>query len=275
MCEACYRQSRTINRRVLIDLAGISAGGAALVAAGLRPGFGALADEEEPAHWSYEGEEGPKHWTELDPVNNASCSGGTMQSPIDITEAAGEDLADPEFAYQPISPLMIVNNGHTVQVNSPAGNTVVIDGTPFELLQFHFHTPSEHTIDGESQAMDLHLVHSSADGSPAVIALMLREGEENAALKPVFEAMPVMAGPVQEVAGTVDLNALLPTTLTTYRYSGSLTTPPCTEGVAWTLLTEPVDVSPAQIEAFQTIVGANARPVQPINDRDVEIDTTP
>ena len=119
------------------------------------------------------------------------------------------------------------------------------------------------------------MVNKTDDGSTAVVGLLLKEGQENAALKTVFEAMPVMAGPVQEVTGSVDLAAVLPEKRTTYRYLGSLTTPPCTEGVAWTLFTEPVEVSTEQIEAFRKIVGANARPVQPLNGRTIEDDTTP
>jgi carbonic anhydrase len=281
MCEECIAPSRTISRRGLVRLAGLGASGAALTVAGMRLGGGVLADDATPAatavppaHWTYEGEDGPEHWGDLDPTY-ASCSGGTEQSPIDITGPTEEDLADPEFAYQPISPLNIVNNGHTVQVASPAGNTVVIDGKTYELQQFHFHTPSEHTIDGQAQAMELHMVNKADDGSTAVVGLLLKEGQENAALKTVFEAMPVMAGPVQEVTGSVDLAAVLPEKRTTYRYLGSLTTPPCTEGVAWTLFTEPVEVSTEQIEAFRKIVGANARPVQPLNGRTIEDDTTP
>lgn len=275
MCETCNQDSRTIDRRGLLRMAALSAGGAAMTIAGLRLGGAALADDANEVHWGYEGEEGPEHWTELDPTQNASCSGGTAQSPIDLTGTVGEDLADLEFNYQPISPLRILNNGHTVQVVAPAGNTVEIDGKSYELQQFHFHIPSEHTVDGQAQAMELHLVHKASDDTVAVVGLLLKEGTENAALKSVFEAMPAMAGPEHEVSGTVDLNAVLPELRTTYRYMGSLTTPPCTEGIAWTLFTEPVEVSPEQIEAFHKIFVEDARPVQPLNDRTVEADTTP
>jgi carbonic anhydrase len=275
MCNGCLERSRTISRRGLVRLAGLGAGGAALTAAGLRLGGGVLADESDAVHWTYEGEEGPDYWSELDPEDYASCSGGTEQSPIDVTGAEGEDLDNLEFAYQPVSPLHIINNGHTVQVFVPAGNTMVVDGTTYELQQFHFHSPSEHTIDGQGQAMELHMVHMAEDESLAVVGLLLQEGEEHAALMPVFEAMPAMEGPEQEVTGTVDLEALLPETRTTYRYLGSLTPPPCTEGVLWLLFTEPTAVSTAQIEAFRKVFGDDARPVQPLNDRTIGEDTTP
>ena len=283
MCDACAPNARPISRRRLVRLAGLGAGGAALSLAGLglrggtrarANGEPAAADETRPAHWSYEGEAGPEHWGDLDP-DYATCSRGARQSPIDVAQPAGEDLADPAFAYEPISPLRIVNNGHTVQVNVPAGQSVMLDGTSYELKQFHFHAPSEHTIAGEAQAMELHLVHVAADGTIAVVGLLLREGAEDAALSPVFEAMPAMAGPEQEVKGSVDLAALLPATRTTYRYLGSLTTPPCAEGVHWLVFVEPAEVAPAQVEAFGRVFGANARPVQPLNDREVEEDTTP
>lgn len=281
MCEACVREMRGISRRGLVRLAGVSVGGAAVSAAALR--FGGVrsvwadeatpAAEPQPAHWTYEGEEGPEYWGELDP-NYATCSGGTEQSPIDVVGAEGSDLADIDFTYGSVSPLHIVNNGHTIQVNVPEGNSIVLDGTTYDLLQFHFHTPSEHAIDGQTEAMELHLVHKAEDGTLAVVGVLLREGAEHAGLKPVFEAMPVMAGPEQEVTGTVDLAALLPETRTTFRYMGSLTTPPCSEGVHWNLFNEPAEVSAAQVEAFRKIFELDARPVQPLNDRTVEEDTT-
>jgi carbonic anhydrase len=283
MCEVCREASQTLSRRALVRLAGLGAGGAALSIATLRLGGATLvrgaegtpdAGETHTIHWSYEGEEGPEQWGELDP-SYATCSGGTEQSPIDVAATTGEDIANIEFAYAPVSPLHIINNGHTVQVNVPAGSSIAVDSTTFGLVQFHFHSPSEHTIDGQASAMELHLVHKAADESLAVVGLMLNEGTEHAALKPVFEAMPAMAGPEQEVAGTVDLATILPETRTTYRYMGSLTTPPCSEGVRWHLFTEPAEVSAAQVEAFRKVFGADARPVQPLNDRPVREDTSP
>jgi carbonic anhydrase len=187
---------------------------------------------------------------------------------------AESDLANIEFDYQIVSPLQIVNNGHTQQVVIPEGSGITLEGTRYPLKQFHFHAPSEHTIDGVADAMELHLVHITDAGEIAVVGVLLAEGDENSALKSVFEAMPAMAGPQQEVKGSVDLNALLPAQLTTFRYMGSLTTPPCSEGVHWLLMTERSSVSTAQVEAFRKIFGPDARPVQPLNDRDVQEDAS-
>jgi carbonic anhydrase len=231
------------------------------------------ATDEQP-HWTYEGEEGPEHWGELD-ADYASCSTGEEQSPIDISEADGADLTDIAFSYQTVSPIRLVNNGHTLQVNIPEGSSIAFDGATYPLKQFHFHTPSEHTIDGRAEPMELHLVHITDGGEIAVVGVMLAEGEENVALQPVFAAMPATAGPEVEVDGSIDLAALLPTVQTTYRYSGSLTTPPCTEGVHWLVMTEPMTVSTTQIETFRAVFEMNARPVQPLDERTVNEDTTP
>jgi carbonic anhydrase len=281
MCDVCTRYARSLSRRGLVRLAGIGAGGAALSIAGLSLRGGALArhdgtpeaGEAHAVHWSYEGEVGPERWGALDP-EYATCSGGTAQSPIDIAQPTDADLTNLEFAYQTISPLHVINNGHTGQVNVPAGNSVTLDGVSYELEQFHVHTPSEHAIDSQTQAMELHLVHSAEDGTLAVVGLLLAEGEENAALLPFFQSLPAMAGPEQEVTGSIDLATVLPAVQTTYRYSGSLTTPPCSEGVHWLVFTEVGEVSAAQVEVFGKVFGANARPVQPLNDRELEEDTT-
>lgn len=276
MCDECEHLKKSLNRRRAIQFAGVTAGIAALSAVRLNLGRAeeATPTASPPVHWTYEGEEGPEHWGELDPAY-ASCSGGTQQSPIDISVESDTDLPNIEFSYQEQSPLHIINNGHTIQVNAAAGSSITLEGTSFELKQFHFHTPSEHKIDGVGQAMEMHMVHMSAEGEIAVIGVLLKEGAENTGLKSVFEAMPVMAGPVQEVSGGVDPNALLPGIRTTYRYMGSLTTPPCTEGVHWLLMTEPAELSSVQIEAYRQIFEHDARPVQPLNDRMPEADTTP
>jgi carbonic anhydrase len=282
MCEVWTTHARSMSRRRLVRLAVVGAGGAALSIAGLDLGGGVVARRhagtpeaglDHEVHWSYEGEEGPEHWGELD-SEFATCSGGTAQSPIDIAQPTDADLTDLEFAYQTISPLHVINNGHTGQVNVPAGSSVTLDGVSYQLAQFHFHAPSEHSIAGQRPAMELHLVHMADDGTLAVVGLLLTEGEENDALMPFFQALPAMAGPEQEVTGRIDLAAVLPAMQTTYRYSGSLTTPPCSEGVHWLVFTEVGQVSAAQVEVFGKVFGANARPVQPLNDRTVEADTS-
>lgn len=261
-------------------------GGAALaLAAGGAAGVGILAstraqeateEAHHPAHWTYEGAEGPEHWGDLDPTY-ASCSGGTSQSPIDVAGPVGDDLANIEFDYQVISSLTITNNGHTEVIEVPEGSSITLDGVNYPLKQFHFHAPSEHTINGVAEAMELHLVHIKDDDgvlSYAVVGVLLAEGEEHVPLAPVLGSIPPVAGPAQPFEFTIDLNALLPGQLTTYRYSGSLTTPPCTEGVQWLLMTERGAVSPEQVAAFKQVFNVDARPVQPLNDREVIQDTT-
>lgn len=216
-------------------------------------------------HWGYEGAHGPEHWGSLDPAF-AVCSNGREQSPIDLTGAEPRPLSEIGFDYAP-SPICIVNNGHSIQVDYQAGSGIVLDGTRYELVQFHFHHRSEHTVDGADFPLEMHLVHAGADGALAVVGIFLEEGGTNEALAPVFGQMPGEAGPAAVVPGTVDAAALLPERRTTWRYPGSLTTPPCSEGVSWLVMTEPVTASRGQVEAFRAIFPVNNRPVQPLNGR--------
>ena len=226
------------------------------------------------AHWSYEGEEGPAHWAELSP-DYAACAAGREQSPIDINEPVARDLPPIAFDYRP-APLEIVNNGHTIQVGYAPGSSIELEGTRYELLQFHFHLPSEHLVGGAAAAGELHLVHSSESAALAVVGVLLVEGEHNPALEPVISNLPLQPGPAETVAGVeVDAVELLPREQATYRYAGSLTTPPCSEGVQWLLMAEPVEASPEQLDALAELLEGNARPVQPLHEREVEQDTTP
>ena len=215
--------------------------------------------------WGYEGGLGPDHWGSLDPAFGV-CSNGREQSPIDLTGAEREALSEIGFEYAP-SPISIRNNGHSIQVDYQAGSGIVLDGTRYELNQFHFHHRSEHTVDGADFPLELHLVHADADGALAVVGVFLEEGAANEALAPVWRHLPPEAGPAALVAGTVDANALLPERRTTWRYRGSLTTPPCSEGVSWLVMTEPVTASRGQVEAFSALFPINNRPVQPLNGR--------
>jgi carbonic anhydrase len=187
-------------------------------------------------HWEYEGHHGPVHWGDMDKAFEV-CGLGKHQSPIDIrkTEVKG-DLPELAFDYA-ASPLKIVNNGHTVQVNMDAGGGVKIGDHVYRLAQFHFHTPSEEKIKGKPADMVAHLVHKDADGKLAVVGLLIKQGKENAALKAVFDNMPVGAGPVHSVEGlTINAADLLPAKRGYYHFEGSLTTPPCSEGVKWYVL---------------------------------------
>jgi carbonic anhydrase len=189
-----------------------------------------------------------------------------MQSPINIDKFLQEDLPDMMPAYQ-AGALSVVNNGHTVQVNVTAGSGMNVGGVQYELLQLHFHTPSEHYLDGAPYPMEMHLVHKAADGSLGVVSVMMKIGAHNPVIEGIWQNVPA-AGSTKDVVG-VELNAadLLPASLDYYKYEGSLTSPPCTEGVAWHVLKEPIELSEVQLTAFQSVFPVNARPVQPLNDR--------
>ncbi|MCB0130091.1 MAG: carbonic anhydrase family protein [Caldilineaceae bacterium] len=217
-------------------------------------------------HWSYDGDTGPAYWGELSP-DWALCGSGESQSPIDIPSSAASNPADLMPIYGP-SALTIFNNGHTVQVNYDAGSTLELDGETYELLQFHFHASSEHTVNGVARPMEMHLVHANEDGDLAVVGVFLEEGADNAVFAPIFDNMPAEESEPEAVADVmVNADDLLPTTQTYWRYSGSLTTPNCAENVKWVVMNTPVEVGADQIGTYTAIYDHNARPTQPMNDR--------
>ncbi len=223
-------------------------------------------------HWEYEGnEDGPTVWGKLDD-RFAACSQGKAQSPINLTSPVVGSFTNIKFNYMP-SALNIFNNGHTVQVNYDAGSSITFNETQYDLLQFHFHHPSEHTLDGKAFAMELHFVHRSAAGNLAVVGVMIAEGKENEALKTVFDNLPAAKSDPQPTELMTDAAKIIPQDAGYYTYTGSLTTPPCTEGVRWLVLDKPVELSAAQIDTFGKIFELDARPVQPLNDRDLLEDT--
>lgn len=245
-------------------------------------GLSVCAQENTPAptapphslpHWTYEGEEGPSNWGELDPAYER-CESGKSQSPIDISTPNAKGLKNIIFHYQP-SEVNILNNGHTVQVNYDAGSYIELDGVRYDVAQFHYHAPSEHEIDGKSFAAELHIVHKSADGSLAVVGLMLQEGADNAAFAPFVQNLPAKKSDAKDAGLKINAAALLPSVQTTFRYSGSLTTPPCSEGVHWLVMTTPVELSAAQLSKLESIHEGNNRPVQPLHDRTLVEDNTP
>ena len=202
------------------------------------------------------------------------CGTGRAQSPIDISGEEAVDLQDIQFNYQP-SELNIFNNGHTIQANYDAGSSIVYNETEYQLIQFHFHHPSEHALDGKAFDMELHLVHRDSSGNLAVVGLLLQKGEASSeALAPVFDHLPTEKGDPQAAGVKIDAADFLPSDHLYYTYSGSLTTPPCSQGVRWLLLKEPVTISEAQFEAFASLFELNARPVQPLNNRDLLEDNT-
>jgi carbonic anhydrase len=246
-------------------LASLAFGSIALCALGAS-----AASAGEAAHWSYAGPHGAAHWGALSPANEA-CATGLHQSPIDIRNARVEALPALQFSYGTVAP-SIVNNGHTVQVNVPPGQFLQVGDRRFQLLQFHFHTPSEERVDGKASAMVGHFVHRDDQGRLAVVAVLLQPGKPNPAFEAVLSHLPARAGETLTVEGLqIDLAALLPASPRYYDFEGSLTTPPCSEGVHWMVLADPVPLSAKAIQGFRRLYAANARPVQPLNDRVVRV----
>jgi carbonic anhydrase len=222
------------------------------------------------AQWSYAGDTGPARWGELDPAY-ALARTGRHQSPVDIdtSRVVRADGAALETSYQDAS-IELLNNGHTVEDDYHGGGTLTVDGHAYRLAQFHFHSPSEHTVDGAHAPMEVHLVHKDADGALAVIGVLIREGRSHPDIARLWEHMPAEAGRSEAVEGvTVNAARLLPGSLASYRYSGSLTTPPCSEGVSWFVLQEPIEASAEQIAAFRAVIRDNNRPTQPLNARTI------
>jgi carbonic anhydrase len=214
--------------------------------------------------WSYSGATGPEHWWEICAPANFVCVAGTRQSPIDLPAAPKGELPKLDFQYQP-TPLQVENNGHTIEVKVQPGSYLRIGHERFALVQFHFHTPSEHRRHGEEFPMELHFVHRNALGELAVVGVFLKEGAANPLIQKIWDNVGVE--PAE--AGTINPENLLPKKRGYYRYAGSLTTPPCTEGVRWHVLMQPAELSAAQVDEFRAIFPLNARPLQPLNGRPV------
>ena len=218
------------------------------------------------AHWGYTGHGSPEKWAELSPKNQM-CGIGKNQSPINVTTSADADLEALTIDYKNPSS-SIINNGHTIQVNIQEGNTLTVDNIAFELKQFHFHTPSENNIDGKSFPLEVHFVHLDKDGNIAVLALMFEEGEANTNLAKIWEKMPLKAEETADAVLENIASALLPKEREYYRFNGSLTTPPCTEGVRWFVLKTPVSISKEQVAKFLELMKhPNNRPIQATNAR--------
>jgi carbonic anhydrase len=220
------------------------------------------------AHWGYIGHASPEYWGELSPEYQL-CSNGKNQAPIDLHAMIEAELKPLSIAYK-AGGVAVLNNGHTIQINYEPGSTLDVDDHVFELKQFHFHTPSENTIEGESFPMEMHLVHLDEAGNIAVVGVMFSEGTPNAELAKAWSVMPKQADQQAVPGETLDAAALLPKNRDYYRFNGSLTTPPCTEGVTWIVLQEPVMVSAEQVETFAHVMHhPNNRPVQSVNARPV------
>jgi len=220
-----------------------------------------------PGHeWSYNDEEGPERWGDLKP-EYAKCKAGQLQSPIDIRNTRKAPLPPIQFEYKP-SAFKIVNTGHSIQVNYDPGSFISVADKRYELRQFHFHHPSEERIDGKIYDMVVHLVHADSDGRLAVVAILLKNGSHNPIVEKLWDYLPANEGSERAVVGMrVNAANLLPRSFGYYSFEGSLTTPPCSEGVSWFVLKTPGEISSQQVTVFAKLYPHNARPTQPSNGR--------
>lgn len=210
--------------------------------------------------WGYAGDGSPEHWAELS-AENRQCGIGTRQSPIDIRDGIKVELEKIQFDYRPSS-FSVIDTGRTVQVNVAPGNGLQVMGRRYELVQFHFHRPSEERINGRQYDMVAHLVHKSAEGHLAEVAVLLERGRDQALVQTVWNNLPLEKGEALAAPGLLDLSQLLPEDRAYYTYMGSQTTPPCAEGVLWMVMRQPVQLSAGQISIFSRLYPMNARPIQ-------------
>ena len=224
--------------------------------------------QQSKAQWSYTGEDDPAQWGKLDAAY-VTCSAGKRQSPINITKPKTTDLPVLQFHYSAV-PINIIDNGHTIQVNYPAGSTLKVGEKTYILKQFHFHHPSEEQINGKGYDMVAHLVHADDEGHLAVVAVLLKSGASNAFLASIWKNFPAeKEKSIKNASVSVNVADLLPNDHGYYTYLGSLTTPPCSEGVTWYVLKTPVQLSLEQVAAFAKVYPMNARPIQPLNGREL------
>jgi len=222
--------------------------------------------QEHPEHtWDYGEAHGPTHWGELKP-EFAPCKNGHHQSPIDIRNPQKTDLPPIQFDYRP-SPLDIIDNGHTIMINYAPGSFMSLGGKKYELKQFHFHRPSEEKINGKGYEMSLHLVHADQTGKLVVVAVLLEKGNDNPLVHELWNNLPKVKNKEEVNNISIDATGFLPTDRGYYTFTGSLTTPPCTEEVTWCVLKHPISVTAGEIERFSRLYRDDARPTQPLYDR--------
>lgn len=234
-----------------------------------------------PAHWGYAGEDGPSAWSTLSPVY-AMCGEGKSQSPINISKTDVKGGVNWKLDYKTTSLKIahnehmddIIDNGHTIQVTVDEGSTFTFEDSVYSLKQFHFHTPSEHTIDGKNMPMEMHMVHQRKDGGLAVVSVLFKEGNTtNDNFSKIIANLPNAKGEKKHITdANLELKVHLPKDNYAYHYVGSLTTPPCSENVQWLVLRDMVTLTADQINAFSSRIGPNNRPTQPLNDRTVKVD---
>jgi carbonic anhydrase len=237
----------------------------AIGALALCPLCAAASLAAEGPHWSYEGDTGPDKWGSLGGDGNA-CSIGDQQSPVDIAGTIRADLPRLGIAWNR-RPDTVVNNGHTIQLNLPEGGTLKVGNDVYRLVQFHFHHPSEHLIHGKRTPMEVHFVHAAPSGALGVVGVMMKPGRHNAVFAKIAATMPTQEGPPVRADPAIHANGLLPVRRGYFRYAGSLTTPPCSQTVAWMVLIDPIEVAGADIERFAKVFSDNARPPQKLNRR--------
>jgi carbonic anhydrase len=233
-----------------------------------------------PVHWTYSGEDGPENWASLSPVY-AACGQGRSQSPVDLGVSVTHGKVNMELNYKTTSLNIahnelvddIIDNGHTIQITAQPGSILKLGDKVYHLKQLHFHTPSEHTLDGKHLLMEMHMVHQSDDGKLAVVGVLIEEGAENRNIAKIIPYLPNAPGETKHLADVhIELNLQIPANREAYHYIGSLTTPPCSENVEWLVLKQKLKFSAAQIQAFSSRIHNNSRPVQPLNDRKIVVD---
>lgn len=238
-----------------------------ILSLGSLPYLSAAQEAHEP-HWAYTGPGDPPNWAKLDPAN-AVCSLGRMQSPIYIKQTKKTELPALKMDYKPAS-LNIIDNGHTVQVNVPPGSTLTVGDKTYTLKQFHFHHPSEEYVNGKGYPLVVHLVHADSDGHLAVVAVLFEKGTANSLIATLWKNIPSEKEKAQDLSSiSIRVDDLLPTERGYFTYTGSLTTPPCSEGVTWYVLKSRSSLSAEQVATFSKIYPGNARPIQPTNGREV------
>ena len=239
------------------------------------------AEQTESAalHWGYEGEEGPEHWADLSP-EFAACGEGVEQSPIDLSRSIPggtvpleRRLTTPVLTVEQRARVLdLIDNGHTIQVTNDVPMSLDVGDEHFELVQFHFHAPSEHTFEGRHAPLEVHFVHKSAEGRLAVLGVMIEEGEHMPLLDVILDALPEHTGDTRHLEGLdLDMTQLRPLPDEYFVYEGSLTTPPCSEGVLWIVMGEMREISPEQMAELTPHLNDNNRPVQPLGDRQLSL----
>ncbi|WP_312241178.1 carbonic anhydrase family protein [Pantoea sp.] len=239
-----------------------------LLIPGLLLALSGQVQAETSPHWTYEGKAGPAHWAELNP-DFVVCHSGKFQSPIDIRSAVSANLPALDLNFHTAAETL-VNNGHTIQITVDDDEDFLLDGERFKLVQYHFHTPSENLIAGKQYPLEAHFVHINGQGELAVVAVMFVIGAENIALNSILPSIPSTVNKVVNIGQRIDLTDLFPAKRHYYRFSGSLTTPPCTEGLRWLIMKQPVTLSAMQLTIFQkALKQSNNRPVQPLHGRQI------